>query len=52
MIDHDDLCADLVRQDQDPAVMYTDYINPLLAICKVNGCQALRTQGVVFSTEY
>jgi hypothetical protein len=52
MLDHDDLCADLIRNGVDPALMYTDYINPLLSFCKSNGADVLRTQGVVFSTEH
>ena len=52
MLDHDDLCSDLIRYGVDPALMYTDYVNPLIDACKVNNVNLLRTQGVVFSTEY
>lgn len=52
MLDHDDLCSDLIRHGIDPALMYTDYINPLIDFCKANNVNLLRTQGIVFSTEY
>jgi len=52
MLDHDDLCSDIIRHGLDPAIMYTDYINPLMDFCNTNNINLLRTQGVVFSTEY
>jgi len=52
MLDHDDLCSDLIRNGVDPSLMYTDYINPLIDFCTSNNINLLRTQGVVFSTEY
>jgi len=52
MLDHDDLCSDIIRHGFDPAIMYTDYIDPLIDFCKKNNVNLLRTQGVVFSTEY
>lgn len=52
MLDHDDLCSDLIRHGIDPALMYTGYINSLIKFCKANNINLLRTQGVVFSTEY
>lgn len=52
MLDHDDLCADLIKNGIDPSRMYIDYINPLIVFCKENDINLLRTQGVVFSTEY
>ena len=52
MLDHDDLCSDLIRHNLDPAIMYTDFINPLIDFCVKHNINLLRTQGVVFSTEY
>ncbi len=52
MLDHDDLCSDLIRNGVDPSLMYIDYINPLIKFCKANNINLLRTQGVIFSTEY
>lgn len=52
MLDHDDLCSDLIRHGIDPTLMYTDYINPLIDFCKTRNINLLRTQGVIFSTEY
>ena len=52
MLDHDDLCSDIIRHGFDPTIMYTDYINPLIDFCSANNINLLRTQGVVFSTEY
>ena len=52
MLDHDDLCSDLIRHGIDPALMYTDYVNPLIKFCEANNINLLRTQGVIFSTEY
>ena len=36
MLDHDDLCSDIIRHGLDPAIMYTDYIFPLTDFCKDN----------------
>ena len=51
MLDHDDLCSDLIRYDKDIKCLYTDYINPMIDVCKLFLCKVLRTQGVIFSTE-
>jgi citrate lyase beta subunit len=51
MLDHDDLCSDLIRNNIDPDLMYTKYIDPLIEFCRVEGINLLRTQGIVFSTK-
>lgn len=50
MLDHDDLCSDLIRNNIDPSLMYVDYIDPLISFCVANKINLLRTQGVIFST--
>lgn len=52
MLDHDDLCSDIIRHNLNPAIMYTDFINPLIDFCMKYNISLLRTQGVIFSTEY
>jgi len=49
MIDHDDLFTDLIAQEEDPRVLYSAYIDPIVYLCKKNNVRALRTAGIVFS---
>lgn len=49
MIDHDDLLQSLIKNNIKPAKLYSDYVEPVAAICKEVGVIALRTKGVVFS---
>lgn len=52
MLDHDDLFADIVRNQGDPADLYEVYVHILESGCKGNNAKLLRTQGVVFSTKF
>lgn len=48
MIDHDDMCSDIIKRSLDPALLYTDFIFPVIQKCKKQDVGVLRTAGVVF----
>ena len=51
MLDHDDLCSDIISKNICPSKLYMDFIDPFLINCKNLNVEVLRTQGVIFSTE-
>lgn len=48
MIDHDDLFSDMIKQNIDSSLLYSQYILPLVRKCKKYDVRVLRTAGVVF----
>lgn len=49
MIDHDDMFSDMVLNNIDSSLLYTDYILPIVRKCKKYDVRILRTAGVVFT---
>jgi hypothetical protein len=52
MLDHDDLCADLIKNGIPPNDMYTVHVANLIEACNNDGAELLRTQGVVFNSQW
>jgi hypothetical protein len=50
ILDHDDLFTDLLKNNINGSLLYTDYINPLIEKCKKLGVEVLRTAGVIFAS--